>query len=130
VGLYLIDIYCLGLKDTTYKFALDNLEYADLLKEFNNQQLMVKCGLHFIHNLIYGSIDFAEEYGFSPNKYFKITEHLLDSSLIDDGIDKIEFGSKGKPLFIAGPHDDIRKIINTLEKNAGSGNYDYILPDE
>ncbi len=128
-GMYLVDTYCLGLKDTTYKFALDDIAFNDFLEELNHQHFMVKCDLNFAHNLIYGAIDYAETFGFSAAKDFEITGHLLDPSLIDDGIDEIEFGYNGKPLYVAGPYDDFKKIINTLEKNVGSENYDYILPD-
>jgi hypothetical protein len=124
---YLLDTFCLGLKNTMYKFALDDLEYSDFLNKLNERSTLVKCELNFAHNLIYGAIDYADELGFSPNKDFRITEHLLDSDLIDDGIDELVFGRDGKPFFIAGPYDDIKRITGILERNVGVGNYDYIL---
>jgi hypothetical protein len=128
IGLYLIDTYCLGLKDTTYKFAFDDIDYIGFLNKLNESQTMVKCEPNFAHNLIYGAIDYADESGFTPNKDFRVTKHLLDTALIDEGVDEIEFGKDGKPLFVAGPHDDINRIIGILERNVGTGNYDYILP--
>jgi hypothetical protein len=128
VGSYLLDVYCLGLKDTTFKFALDDVDYTEFLTKLNERYSMVKCELNFAHNLIYGAIDYAEECGFTPNKDFRLTEHLLNPDLIDDGIDDIEFGRNGKPFYFAGPYDDIKKNIGILEKNVGTGNYDYILP--
>lgn len=89
---------------------------------------MVKCDLNYAHNLLYGAIDYAEELGFTPNKDFKVTEHLLDTDMIDDGIDEPEFGRNGKPLFVPGPYDDIKRITGILERNFGSGNYDFISP--
>jgi hypothetical protein len=125
---YLLDTFCLGLKNTMYKFALDDMEYSEFLYKLNERSTMVKCELNFAHNLIYGAIDYAEQLGFSPNKDFRITEHLLNTDLIDDGIDELEFGMKGKPLFVAVPYDDIKRITGILERNVGTGNYDYILP--
>ena len=127
VATYLIDSYCLGLKDTFYKFALDEFGYSDFLDQLNEQQGMIKCDLNFAHNIIYGAIDYAQELGFTPNKDFKITEYLLDSDLIDDGIDELVFGMNGKPTFIAGPYDNAKMIVSTLEKNVGTGNYEYII---
>ena len=128
VGSYLIDMYCLGLKDTLFKFGFDQISYSEFLDVFNSGQKMIDCNLTFAHNLIYGAIDFAHDLGFSPQKDFKITEHLLDPDLIDDGIDEIEFGKDGKPLYVAGPYDNINRILSTLDKNAGAGKYHYILP--
>ncbi|NJK87916.1 MAG: hypothetical protein HC906_20090 [Bacteroidales bacterium] len=128
MGLYLVDVLCLGLKDTSYKFAMSAIEFSEFLNNLNQNQAMVKCEPNFAHNLIFGAIDFASESGFSPNKGFKITEYLLNTDLIDDGIDTIEFGRNGKPLFVAGPFDDVNRIIGILERNLGTGNYDYIMP--
>jgi hypothetical protein len=127
VGSYLIDLYCLGLKDTLFKFGYDQISYSDFMDSFSANQKMIDCNLTFAHNLIYGAIDFALDLGLSPHKDFKITEHLLDSNLIDDGIDEIEFGKDGKPLYIAGPYDNINRIVSTLDKNVGAGNYHYIM---
>jgi hypothetical protein len=128
VGSYLLDAYCLGLKDALFKFALDDIGYAGFLEELNQRYSMAKCDLNFAHNLIYGAIDFAEDAGFAPNKDFKIMEHLLNPDLIDAGIDELEFGKNGKPLYVAGPYDDVNRIISILEKNVGTGNYEYISP--
>src|ERR1035437_6427475 len=56
VGLYLIDMYCLGLKDTSYKFAFSAFDYAEFLNELNKRHAMIICELNFVHNLIYGAI--------------------------------------------------------------------------
>jgi hypothetical protein len=127
VSSYLLDTFCLGLKNTVYKFAVDDLEYDSFLAKLGERSPMAKCELNYAHNLIYGAIDYAEELGFSPNKDFKVTEHLLDTNLIDDGIDELEFGRDGKPLFVAGPYDDINRVIGILERNVGEGNYEYLL---
>ena len=130
VGLYLVDTFCLGLKSTLFKFGYDEIDYEALINKLSEQHQMVKCELNFVHNLIYGAIDYAKELGFVPDKDFKITENLLNPGLIDDGIDEIEFGKDGKPFFIAGPNDDVDRIIGLLRRNAGEGNYDYVIqPD-
>ena len=126
VGMYMVDIFCLGLKQTLYKFAISKSEYDDFLQEINRSYSLIECNLNTAHNIIYGAIDFAEELGFKPQEDFKITQHILNTELIDEDIDNIEFGKNGKPLYCEGPYDDTRRIIGILEKNAGSGNYDVI----
>ena len=40
----------------------------------------------------------------------------------------VEVGKNGKPFFVAGPYDNATHIIKQLEKTAGPGNYDYLIP--
>jgi hypothetical protein len=128
VALYLVDTYCLGIKNTLFKFAIGDIDYADFVEKLDQQHALVKCDLNFAHSLIFGAIDYAEDLGFQPNKDFKITKHLLDTDLIDDRINEIEFGKDGKPLFVAGPNDNINRVIGILDKNVGNGNYTHVLP--
>ena len=131
VGLYMVDVYCLGLKNTLYQFNLKEIEYKDFLKKFTVHNVNPEsCDLTFAHNLIYGAIDYAEELGFKPHKEFRITEYLLDTDLIDEGIDEIEFGKDGMPLYISGPDDNVNQIISTLDRTAGRGNYHFIAKRE
>lgn len=131
IALYMVDIFCLGLKNTFYKFNLDSIEYNEFLKKFNeNSEAPQSCDPIHVHNIIYGAIDYADEIGFKPHKDFDMTEYLLDPDLITYEIDEIEFGNDGKPLYISGPDDNVPYIIRTLEKNVGEGNYHFITKKE
>lgn len=130
IGVYNVDIFCLGLKDTLYRFALDDFERREFLKRvldgFGN---ILPLEPNQAHNIIYGAVDYAEELGFKPHKDFKLTEYLLDPDLIDDGIDEIEFGMNGKPHYISGPFDNAGKILEILNRTAGEGNYYYTIAE-
>lgn len=41
---------------------------------------------------------------------------------------KITFGRNGKPFFIAGPNDNVARVLRQLEKTAGVGNFDFLAP--
>lgn len=127
IGLYLIDVFCLGLKNTLYKFNSDKYDYKEFIKTaYSNSGNAIECDTVFVHNLIYGAIDYAEDLGFFPHKEFKITEYLLDPNLITDEINEIEFGKDGKPFFIEGPNDNSAQIINKLIKTVGEGNFNWM----
>jgi hypothetical protein len=130
VGLYMVDILCLGLKNTLFRFALDLHDYQNFMEEVDQRSSLMEFDLTDAHNIIYGAIDYAEENGFKPQKDFSVTEYLLDEGLIDDGIDEIEFGRNGRPFYFAGPYDNTRQIIKTLEKAVGLGNFDVVLTDD
>jgi len=40
---------------------------------------------------------------------------------------RIGFVRQGKPFYVNGPRDDARKIVRTLERTCGAGNYHYVL---
>ena len=56
-----------------------------------------------------------------------MAEYVLDLNLIDDGIDDIEMGYEGKPLYIEGPYDNTSKIKAALNNSVGQGGYEYIV---
>ncbi|MEA3497180.1 MAG: hypothetical protein U9R42_14225 [Bacteroidota bacterium] len=128
-ALYLIDIFCLGLKNTFFDFNKKEMEYEDIKDNILDHEDMIDIEVDEAHNIIYGAIDYAEDLGFYPHKDFKTTEYLLNSDYIDKRIDEIEFGKDGKPLFIQGIDDNVHKILNTLNKNVGKGNYDFFAMD-
>ncbi len=130
-AMYLVDVYCLGLKNTLFNFNFNEAEYEEMKERlFQGPDDMVYYDIVKAHNIIYGAIDYAEELGFQPDKHFKITEYLLNPDLIDDEIDEIEFGRDGKPFFIAGPDDNINRIISILERSVGKGNFDIMIPNQ
>ncbi len=126
-AIFLLDIYCLGLKNVMFNFNFNDVEYGEVKDKLFSSEEFIPLDIVAAHNLIYGTIDAAEEIGFKPHKDFAITEHILNSDLINDGIDDIELGKDGKVLYISGPFDDTDRIINTLERTLGEGNYDFIM---
>ncbi len=127
VGVYLLDLNCLGLKDTFYSEFED---IYDLKKKFLDSNIGVidfeEIEPNFCFNYVYGAIEYAEDLGFKPHKDFKITEYILDDAEEIEFVD-IEFGFNGRPLFVAGPNDNINSLMAILDKNIGRENYDYFL---
>ena len=129
---FLVDIYCLGIKNTFYQFNINDSERLQQINKLSSgPEIMINCNTELLHNIIFGAVDYASDLGFVPHKDFGITQHFLNTDLITDGIDEIEFGKNGMPLFVAGPDDNVAKIIAVLNKNVGEGNFHYIYePDE
>lgn len=127
VGVYLLDLNCLGLKDTFFLEFEDIYELKKEILEINNGVVdyeEIEPNLFF--NYVYGAIEYAEDLGFKPHKDFKITEYILDDAEEIEFVD-IEFGFNGRPLFVAGPYDNSNSLMAILDKNVGRENYDYFL---
>lgn len=130
LGGYLIDLLCLGLKDT---FWNPELEYEEILARISSQPSEKFIRIHFAlaHSIIYGGIDYAKELGFTPHRDFRYSKYILDPREKIKFDDSIEFGKDGKPHFFAGPYDSkekINRIIAQLDERLGEGNFHFTYP--
>lgn len=132
-GFYLVDLYCLGVKDSTFLFNNTELEFNSMMDEYIPRKSRLQIDYALAHNIIYAAIDFAENFGFKPEKTFtEITQFILEEDTDEVELFDVECGYNGKPLFIKGPFDDkikTNRIINQLERTAGPDNYYVILED-
>lgn len=130
VGVYLIDRGCLGLKNTVVHI----IESWGGVEDFLEQAYPVgmdrlDCEWDMLNELVYKGINFAGQYGFKPNKDFKITQYLLkEESEVGDEFD-IDFGNNDMPIYFAGPYDDVKRVIGKLNRTAGPGNYVFVTVD-
>jgi len=122
----LVDRLCMGVKNTIVNCNFIREDLDKLVDQLYAYGPCTEVNPNYFHNLIYGAVDYAAELGLDPHKDFTQAEYLLDPDLIDDGIDDIEMGRNGKPLYIAGPHDNQKKIMRSLTINVGSDGYEYI----
>jgi len=123
-GVYLVDIFCVGLKDTFWRVNQTEEDLQEIFHSFLGGQN--QCEYEIVHNLIYGAIDYAEELGFEPHPDFRISRYILEPDTEAVPYIEMEFGKDGKPLFISGPHDDVRRITRILNNNVGVGNWEYM----
>lgn len=121
-GVYLVDLYCLGVKDTFYNFNVYT-EFIELLDKFKKEQGMVESEYALVHNIIYGAVEYAEDLGFKPDKDFEVSQYLLEED--DDKVEfiDVEFGLNGKPAIFIWKEKHPANIIATLERSVGKGNF-------
>jgi hypothetical protein len=127
IGVYMVDLFCLGVKDvfTRTDYTLSRFE-RDLPELCSGAPQ--KCSVELAHEVIYGALEYAEKIGFQPHSDFKrqMADLLLDPPDAHPRVDHVRFGKDGQPFFVAGPYDDkykISKVINTLRRTCGEGNY-------
>lgn len=124
-GIFLVDLYCVGVKETLFLFN-EYERYRETLRVLNEEEGIEECSYTLAHNIIYGSIAYAEELGFKPAQEFDTTQYLLEED--DDRIElmDIEFGLSGKPAVFLTNEKHPDKIIATLEKSVGPEGYTLI----
>ncbi|SCD18969.1 hypothetical protein PSM36_0133 [Proteiniphilum saccharofermentans] len=129
---YLVDLKCLGIKDTLYEFNIPEYEFDEYKRKLDTGLNMVESDYGLVHNIIHAGWEYAEDIGFEPHKDFlSTTQYMLEED--SDDIPLIEIacgGENGKPLFVQGPLEDdtiANTIINSLKKRLGAGHFDYLL---
>ncbi len=134
VCFYLVDLMCLGVKDTHYQFNIPMGIYSGQIDNINAQMPVSRISYELAHNIVFAGLEFAEDYGFKPHKDFtSITRFMLEEDTDDIELIDIECGVDEKPTYMRGPFDDeakVNRIIAQLEKTAGPGNYSIIDEDE
>lgn len=131
VCMYFVDLYCLGVKDSFWRFNMMRDEYNEMEEKMKNSISVIEIDYPLAHNIIYSAWTYADNLEFVQNKDFThITSFFLDDDE-DESIPyiDIECGLHGKPCYVRGKSDTdamASQVINHLEVKVGIGNYDYI----
>ncbi len=123
---FLIDYWCLGVKDTLLKKG-DRQKYETFKQHLENTfgEEFQQISLEQAQAVVFGVVDYAASLGFQPHADFEQAKENLGPRL--ESLQPLSFGRDGKPSYFCGPHDNQDKIMNTLTTNVGTGNFDFTL---
>ncbi|MFW6158664.1 MAG: hypothetical protein ACOC8E_04835 [Planctomycetota bacterium] len=125
-AVYLVDRFCLGVKNAFCNVVSRSKYKSDLKERLLAGDPASPIAVEPFHQIVYGAVDYARQYGFEPHKDFELAGCLLDPrDQVPPGA-PIEFGKDGRPFYVSGPHDDVEQIVRTLDETAGPGNYDFL----
>ena len=127
-GNYLVDCYCLGLKNTFFNADIPaSLFQRDYMPEIFSEMPPVDISPALAHEIVYGGIEYAAQFGFHPHRDFRRSQYILDPPDLHPRTGAVEFGRDGQPFYIEGPHDNVQAILRQLDRTAGEGNYYYLM---
>jgi len=128
-GNYLVDCYCLGLKNTfcNADIPYDQFHHDFLPEFFRAVGKPIRISPALAHEIIYGAIEYAAQFGFRPQRDYRDSQYILDPPNVHPRSGKVTFGKDGKPFFFAGPYDNVDAIMRKLARTAGEGNYHYMV---
>lgn len=124
---FLVDTFCLGVKDAIYKVNLDKDEFDGYLEHLEDETGVGEVSYNEAHNLIYGAIEFAEEAGIPPAKDFSPACYILEEDTDEIPLIEYEYGKDGKYVLVVGPDRKEMVWFNTLQERLGD-KFDYIMP--
>ncbi len=121
-GIYLVDLLCLGIKDTLVFFNEPEEKLDEILSDDAN--IWIEADYNLVHNIVYAGYEFALEFDIAPHKKFEISKFILEED--DDRIPLIEVevgDENGDPCLVVSPGFSYLPIIKKLEQHAGKDNY-------
>ena len=126
-AVYLVDVYCLGLKNTFYNANFLESEFRTNVRERLTRETGLAPGdMDLALTIIYGGIDYAAQFGFKPQEDFDVSQCVLDPKDSFTPRDDVTFGKDGRPFFVSGPDDNVARIVAQLRATAGDDNFDFL----
>ncbi len=110
---YLVDLYCLGVKDVIGPRILNDQQHAQFTRTFfaGFRQPPIAAPLELAQQLVLGAARYARSLGFQPAPGFDdVRGHLGEWS----GVRAVTFGRHGRPDYVRGPYDDASQVQDTL----------------
>ncbi|SDL76755.1 Tetratricopeptide repeat-containing protein [Catalinimonas alkaloidigena] len=130
-GTYLVDTFCLGLKQTIWGVNTPEAEYQMIVQQLRLVHDLRPCPYPLAHTLIWKGIDYADSLGFKPEKAFNVSQYVLEAREQVPFEPRVTFGHQGQPCYVVGPYDKPERIIKQLERAVGADNFQVIYePDE
>jgi hypothetical protein len=127
VAVFLVDRYCLGVKDALAKI-LPPSTYENQIRQ--RQMASREVSPATARKFVEGAVAYAQSLGLPPHPDYHNAKLIFGDIDVADSTEELEFGKDGKPCFIAGPYDDaarIRRIEAALEKHLGPGGFNYAV---
>ncbi len=128
-ALFLIDLGCLGIKNADTRGFADEFQFRnELLEHVEETQDLQLCSVDFAAKMVYNAMAYARGLGFEPHKDARKAIRFLHDAQPENCADVIPLGGEdGKPFYVNGPFDDETKILRTLDRTVGEGNYDFVM---
>ncbi len=130
VASFLVDSYCLGVKDVFAEIlprsAYDDIYLRKMIADMPSRSVEPAEA----RKLLEEAVAYARGIGLPPHPDYPRAMNLFGDINAADSDARFEFGKDGKPLFISGPNDSperCKQIVAILDKTCGPGLFDYIV---
>ena len=129
VGVFLVDLAWLGVKNALTNLFSEDVYYGEFRTRVMESQPLEDCDLDLAAKVVDEAVKYARSLGFGPHPDSRKAFKVLGKANPENCAEEVPLGGEdGKPLYIAGPHDNPKRIMQTLERNVGEGNYHYLAP--
>lgn len=128
-GLFLADVFCLGIKEAFFRNA--DADQLDLyLSGTASGAAFALVDPSYARRLLRETARWAESIGFPPHRDFAVVERLFLDVDADASDATFAFGAEGKPFYMPGPSEPaalVRRRMEHLRNRFGPEGYHYLI---
>jgi len=125
-GVFLVDVWCLGVKDAFYmKEFVSEFERNHLPRIFRDDVPEPRPAADG-RKLVEGAVAYAHALGIAPHKDYKKAARVFGGVDPKTSNASFTYGKDGKPLYIAGPYDNAERILAILRKKLDPDGFHFI----
>lgn len=130
VGVFLLDTFCLGVKDAFYT-CVGSVEYdSSVLERIIPAANRKPLDPPSARKLVEGAAAYAQSLGLAPHPDYKQGCRVFGGIKSSDSTATFTFGRNGKPFYVQGPHDSFTKclrIMTLLRARCGTDGFDFLV---
>ncbi len=130
VGGFLVDLYCLGVKDAFFE-DFDEEELEVLLRGAETTSHLAPVDPSYARKLLRDAAAYAQSLGLAPHPDYAATEPLFGDVAADACDVEFTFGLEGRPYYVPGPTESptqIRRRLDLLRRRLGNDGFDFGAP--
>lgn len=132
-AVFLVDTFCLGIKDAVLEADVTEREFraflAGPIAQTSGQPFEAACA----KKLIEGAIAYAETLGFAPHRDYRKARRVLSGLDASTCAEVFEYGEDGRPCYVRGPDDSderVARVLALLKIKCGPDGFNYVDPEE
>ncbi len=129
-GVFLVDVWCLGVKSAFYTRFDSPADQRDKLDRFFRGDVPQPEPGANGRKLVEEVVAYAKSIGFSPCADYKKGARVFGGIQVKDATAHYTFGKDGKPYYISGPHDDSDRIVKILTNRLGPSGFYAMVADD
>jgi hypothetical protein len=112
---FLIDMFCLGVKDVTFKW-IGAEEFAFHVEKLGAASPLVPVDPSYGRKLLRDAVAWSQSKGFPPHRAFAVVAPILADVNTDTCDEIFRFGRDGKPFYMPGPKEYVSVMRRRLEQ--------------